>query len=470
MGILKTKDIQNFDKYLYKALPQIYRVMDLEEGELTFARLLDAINQGGFVHTNNQIVQVLDMSQIENCPESYLSIFANSLGCDWIEDMPLQYRRKFLNLLITLYQNKGSRTSIEYLARELSGFEVKIIEHKIPEESWEEGDEHKRLFTIKLLAPEIDDPIQSKESEVTINKIISRFIPVHSKCVVLVSYFYDEPHKLDCNYNNVSQITQNLGMLNKVFIDNETPFRDVISYLYRQETNFDMLKFHEDCYGETNDLNHRLLVNFSTTSTRYDVLQHTNISQFFELTAKFKGDTEKIDRISYLYKSSYDIRDNTSFKIINDIKQEHSLETNFDMLKFREDCYGETNDPSHTLLVNFSTTSTRYDVLHHTTVNQDFGTLNYSQKRIGVTKGTQKIKQIHSNTKEVKSNTKFTKNESIVIKYGVEGKKITDLGLNTYVMCTNLTRCATSSKEGRLTNPSYIDKVTQNNITDYIYY
>lgn len=286
MGILKNSDIQNFDKYLYQALPQVYRVMDLEEGELTFARLLDAMNQGGFVHTNNQIVQVLEMSQIDNCPENYLSIFAHSLGCDWIEDMPLQYRRKFLNLIVRLYQSKGSRTSIEYLARELSGFEVDIIENDIPDEYWQEGDEKKRLFTIKLLAPEVDDPIQSKESEVTITKIIGRFVPVHSKYIVLVSYFYDEPHRLKCSYTDTTNIVQDVG----------------------------------------------------------------------------------------------------------------------------------------------------------------------------------------TNNKEVKTNINTTQSDKVVITYVVEEEKTKDLGLDTYVMCTNVVRCKTSSKEGRLTNPSYIDKVKIGDTTEHIYY
>lgn len=186
---MNQNDIQKFSKHLYERLPEHYRYLDEEQYNKIIKRYLESMNES-FVWNNEKIVGLVDLSQISKCPEEYLSVLGHSFGADWIDTISTKYQRKVLSSLIDMYKAKGTYTPIEHLGREISGFEVKIIDDYIPPEYAEEGDEKRRKFTIQLLSP--DDNKVPQESQDTIKTVVSHFVPIHTKYVLLVVYFFAE--------------------------------------------------------------------------------------------------------------------------------------------------------------------------------------------------------------------------------------------------------------------------------------
>lgn len=186
---MNQNDIQKFSKHLYDRLPEHYKYLDGEQYNKIIKRYLESMNES-FVWNNEKIVGLVDLSQISKCPEEYLSVLGHSFGADWIDTISTKYQRKVLSSLIDMYKAKGTYTPIEHLGREISGFEVNIIDNYIPPEYAEEGDEHRRKFTIQLLSP--DDYKVPQESQDTIKTVVSHFIPIHTKYVLLVVYFFAE--------------------------------------------------------------------------------------------------------------------------------------------------------------------------------------------------------------------------------------------------------------------------------------
>ena len=186
---MNQNDVKLFSEHLYERLPEYYKNIDIEQYEKILYRYLQSVD-ASFMWNNNKIVGLVDLSQISKCPEEYLSVLGHSFGADWIDTISTKYQRKVLSALIDMYKAKGTYTPIQHLGREISGFEVKIIDDYIPPEYAEEGDEKKRKFTIQLLSP--DDNKVPQESQDTIKTVVSHFVPIHTKYVLLVVYFFAE--------------------------------------------------------------------------------------------------------------------------------------------------------------------------------------------------------------------------------------------------------------------------------------
>lgn len=232
---------EKFGEYLYGILPSFYREADNKEGNLTLQRYIDTLNKYGYLEVNNALVGIIDIAQINHCPEQFLDVYGESLGVYWIDKIPQSYKRKLLSLMVDMYKRKGENTAIEYLGKELSGFEVEIQEDYIPEDYVQPGDELKRLFTIRLVAPATDDPMSSKESEDTIKEVISHFVPVHSKYVLLISYFYEEVYNgLYDDTVDTYKIKEDRGTESRVF-NQEEIVTSTLNMLNTYENFFNML-------------------------------------------------------------------------------------------------------------------------------------------------------------------------------------------------------------------------------------
>ena len=261
-------------EYLYTRLPSYHQIVDEEQNNRVLKKFFEVLNES-FRINMEELDKALAMTQASKCAEENLEELAKSLGADWISTIHPKYQRQIISMLIKLYQQKGTVDTIRFIASELSGFEAKIVEGEIPEEYFKPGDEKKRLLTVKLQAPELDDPVTSQQHETTISEVIGKFVPVHTKYVLLVTYFYDEPFYRKFQESNTNYLKQQLGDLYKVWSGSQTVL-DVIKYIYDQPTNFQMIG-NPDVLGLTSDKKYNLVTNFMTTKTRHDILQYSTL-------------------------------------------------------------------------------------------------------------------------------------------------------------------------------------------------
>lgn len=198
-------------EYLYTRLPSYHQIVDEEQNNRVLKKFFEVLNES-FKINMEDLDKALALTQASRCPEESLEELAKSLGADWISTIHPKYQRQIISMLIKLYQQKGTVDTIRFIASELSGFEAKIIEGDIPDEYFKPGDEKKRLLTVKLQAPELDDPVTSQQHESTISEVISKFVPVHTKFVLLVTYFYNEDYFKQIIYNTTNKFTQKVDV------------------------------------------------------------------------------------------------------------------------------------------------------------------------------------------------------------------------------------------------------------------
>ena len=111
------------DDYLYNRLPNVYRVHD-EKKELK--RFLE-IFEDGFNSQIGDTGAILDLIDINRCPDEYIPFLCNTLGIKYEPNIPISYQRRFLNNAVKLNKRKGTTSAITYLVRELTGFQSYVI-------------------------------------------------------------------------------------------------------------------------------------------------------------------------------------------------------------------------------------------------------------------------------------------------------------------------------------------------------
>lgn len=432
----------SYDKmgsYLYSRLPHYHRVVDTQN-ELLLKRFMEVLNVG-FQANDEALKRALETTQASKCGEENLEELAKSLGADWISTIDPSYQRTIVRMLIKLYKQKGTIDTIRFIASELSGFEAKIIEGEIPSEYYEEGDENKRLLTVKLQAPELDDPILAQQHETTISEVIDKFLPVHTKCILVVTYFYSEDYYKRIPYKDSYHVKQDTGEGYKVFRDDYI-IKEKLKYLYDTESNFKMIG-HPDVLGLTNNPLYLLNSTMHTTKTRYDILHHTGMVIKTDYTKTFEGVGTIINK---LYQDWDVVASPITSTLVNDnykLNMEYVSVFNLPQLN-REDY-----------------------VLTHS-LSQDTG--EYTSSPTSTTEESREVTKLSElNEQEAILDIKYDKVERVMVQSILEDEPITDLGIHKYVMRTSILNCKLSTKEGRLTVPSYIDKVYQEGTLTYIY-
>lgn len=431
---------ENIGSYLYQRLPSYHRVQD-EKNNFILERFLTDVLNASFKENAKALDEALALVQASKCPEEHLYNLAVSLGADWINAVHPRYQRTIILMLIKLYKIKGTVDVIRFIASQLSGFKAEVIEGEIPDEYFKPGDEKLRLLTIRLQAPELNDPVLTQQHESTISYVIGQFVPVHTKYILVVTYYYDEIYYKRIKEKETNKVKQ---VLEKVFSvpREEVDFTEVIKYLYDEESNFQMLSMPE-IGGLLTNPNYKLLENFYTTLTRYDILSYTTINTLDEFSKVFSKVPEVINKTTFNtidYSKTKDdfIEDNLKHKLNTLNSYEYSLPQ-----KGKE-----------------TYTSTLKSVIKHKEEISDINTKEFKE-----TNNITNIVDIDTNL-----DIKYNKSERVMIKCKIEEEKVNDLGIDTRVMCTNTSKSLITTKEGRLTFPSYIDKITQKGEVTIIYY
>lgn len=427
-------------EYLYTRLPSYHQIVDEEQNNRVLKKFFEVLNES-FRINMEELDKALAKTQASKCAEENLEELAKSLGADWISTIHPKYQRQIISMLIKLYQQKGTVDTIRFIASELSGFEAKIVEGDIPEEYFKPGDENKRLLTVKLQAPELDDPVTSQQHESTISEVISKFVPVHTKFVLLVTYFYDESHKVKASSSKSDKLTEFRGTESIEFRGDET-LESKLKYLYVQESKFDMIG-HPDVLGLLTNPLYRITNNFMTTKSRYDILHHSNLVIHTKYEKTFKDDYTKKEAIKYSYLYAKNV-----LKETEETEVEQSIKTlNQSTLELPQ--LGEEH------------------YVHVQVFKQDTGDNVLNKETFAIDKNSIKVNTLDNN--EVDLDTKVTKTDRVMVNYKVEEASVKDLGIERYVMRTSTSNCKLSTVSGRLSTPSYIDKVVQNDNITYIY-
>ena len=428
----------NMGSYLYSRLPHYHKVVD-EQNELLLKRFMEVLNVG-FKANDDALRQALEKTQASKCGEENLVELARSLGADWITTIAPKYQRTVVRMLIKLYKQKGTIDTIRFIASELSGFEAKLIEDEIPREYFEEGDEKKRLLTVKLQAPELDDPVQAQQHETTIADVINKFVPVHTKCILVVTYFYSEDYYKRIPYQEINNLTQDTGHLYKAFRD-DYRVTDTMKFLYDTESNFKMIG-HPDVLGLTTSPYYLLNSTMNTTKNRYDILHHSDLVIKTEYEKTFRGVSEIIHKI----RQDWDM---TTSPVKNTLEND----TYFYNMEYKSVfILPQLNKEEYTI---------SYDL------KQDTGELYYVPNRPVESEVVNSLTEL---TEQVANlDIKYDKVERVMVQSILEDEPITDLGIHKYAIRTSKPSCKLSTKEGRLTVPSYIDKIYREGTLTYIY-
>lgn len=430
----------NIGEYLYNRLPSHHRVTDIADYNRILERYLEALNSS--LKLNMEDLDIaLARTQASKCPEEYLDKLAMSLGADWINTIHPKYQRQIISMLIKLYQQKGTIDTIRFIASELSGFEAKIIEGEIPDEYFEPGDEVKRLLTIKLQAPELDDPVSAQQHETTIAEVISNFVPVHTKFILVVTYFYDEPYYRRMLEKDIHHVDQDLGTVD-VSINAKEKDITQIKNRYENEANFNMLKPLDDNMYELTIPNDKLVTSFKTVRKQYDVLV-SKIKMLYTdegvIPTKETDDSYKLKQVN---ETEVSVNAKEVKEILN-MKSKYDTNSNFSMIQEEDAQYD----------VVLSKINNLYDFI---------ADLN--------SKDDEEVQSIKHNPSDEAINIgeELSTNSKVVVKYNQE-VEVKDLGVNCRVLKTVSKNTKISSISARVTTPSYIDKIVVDSQITYNY-
>lgn len=186
---------RDFAEYLYNRLPRVYRYSD-KEGILK--AFIETFVEGGFNRVIEDNLKLFDLLDVDNCPKEYLPLLASTYGLTYTEEIPELFYRRLLKNITSLYQRKGTKSSIRFLARELTGFDCEIIENKdfsdvdIESSGWDIQFKHYRNFILKLKAPYETSMLDTKEDVIRV--VINDFLPTNSNVLIVTSYWFQEEY------------------------------------------------------------------------------------------------------------------------------------------------------------------------------------------------------------------------------------------------------------------------------------
>jgi phage tail-like protein len=168
---------KSFGEYMYERLPAVYRDLD-EEQDKQLKRYLESIAEGSFTPIVQDTLKIMDLLDADKCPSQYLPMLCENFGVEYYPNIGEAFQRKFLKNFVELNIRKGTASCIEYLVRELSGYEVSV--------SMDDEDE-KLVVTIVTV---YEDDVNLLTKQEVIEKYIVKYIPVGLGSLLLVSYNY----------------------------------------------------------------------------------------------------------------------------------------------------------------------------------------------------------------------------------------------------------------------------------------
>lgn len=119
----------NFAEHLYERLPEVYRQEDARAGvDFALRRYLEALDEGGIQQVFSELLALYDIQDVDKCPPQVLPLISRMLGYNYIEEVEIDTQRKIIANLIELYKRKGTKSVVNFITREFTQFDTKVIE------------------------------------------------------------------------------------------------------------------------------------------------------------------------------------------------------------------------------------------------------------------------------------------------------------------------------------------------------
>ena len=113
-------------EYLYNNLPSMYKTRDIET-DYTLQRYLNALGES-MTTVEEEVRKILTLLDVEKMDSKYLPYYASMFGVTYSYDIPEDFQRKYLANLVNILKRKGTKSAIEFIAREITGLDTHIVE------------------------------------------------------------------------------------------------------------------------------------------------------------------------------------------------------------------------------------------------------------------------------------------------------------------------------------------------------
>lgn len=187
---------QELADFLYtRKLPVLYRNVDESETEKQdLYRYLQAVIQGGFNSTLDQIALMTDLVNPLKCPVEYLPYLYQSFGLPYFEDIGEYYNRRFLASIGEFLRRRGTIGGVRYLVRVLTGMESEISYERVKNEK-----EHARYLHVYPVFPDVTSLAEIEVTAYTIKRFLDLHLPFYLRSVF---FPFIEVQHLDATIHN----------------------------------------------------------------------------------------------------------------------------------------------------------------------------------------------------------------------------------------------------------------------------
>lgn len=172
---------ENFREKLYNRLPKIYRAED-EHNNLALKRYLNALSDGGFAKTIEELNGLLNIVDPEKTPSNVLPFLFHQYGVTPLQGVDEQLLRKMLQIISTILERKGSKSTIQFIASLITGCRT-VISSSIKNNSYM----LKISFEVENQESAIDEPTKA-----FLESILRDYVP----------FYWDMTFESYVGYNN----------------------------------------------------------------------------------------------------------------------------------------------------------------------------------------------------------------------------------------------------------------------------
>lgn len=191
-----TLNSKDFGLKIYNKFPPKY-IEDDAMQNYALRRYLQALSDGGFKHTIDEINGLISLIDPNNTSKDVLSILFEQYGLKIFNGIPEQYLRYLLPRLGNVWSQKGSLSAVEFITSSISGIKTST------DVVYDENDDP--TINVRL---EMDYSLSDyfPESE-QLKRLLENFVPFYSDLVIIYSYIFFESKTLYNRENDFINIT-----------------------------------------------------------------------------------------------------------------------------------------------------------------------------------------------------------------------------------------------------------------------
>ena len=194
----------DFGLKLYNRFPPKYREDDIFQN-YALKRYLEAINEGGFKYTLEELNGIPNLIDPDIAGSKILPILYEQYGFDLFNGIPEAYLRYLLPRLGEAWSKKGSLDVIEFVMSTLSG-----IKTSTDVTTDEYGNTHLDVrleMDSNLLEGYFPDPVQ-------FDRILDKFVPFYIQKVLMYSFMFAETQRIEGKdnyaFDKIREVTKEL--------------------------------------------------------------------------------------------------------------------------------------------------------------------------------------------------------------------------------------------------------------------